>query len=174
MEHAGSKETPPLPIKAAVVTISDSCSRGEREDMSGPAAAARLAEGGFEVETPLVIPDDREIISATLAELCDGGDYALVITTGGTGLSPRDTTPEATRDILEKEVPGIGELLRSEGYRIKPSAILSRGISGLRNGTLIVNLPGSIRGVSEGLDILMPILPHALEVASGRAYRCGG
>ena len=173
MDPHGSKETSRPAFKAAVLTVSDSTSRGEREDLSGPRCREILAGLGFECVARAVVPDDVPTIAARLREWCDGGLVHLVVTTGGTGLSPRDVTPEATRQVIEREAPGFGELLRMEGFRKNPRAVLSRGTAGLRNRTLIVNLPGSVRGVEDGLQTLAPILAHALEIARGDAGRCG-
>ena len=169
----GSKETPRPAFKAAVLTVSDSTSRGEREDLSGPRCRELLTGMGFACVAHGVVPDDVPAIAARLREWCDAGVAQLVITTGGTGLSPRDVTPEATRQVIEREAPGFGELLRMEGFRKNPRAVLSRGTAGLRRGTLIVNLPGSVRGVEEGLQTLAPILAHAREIAGGLSGRCG-
>jgi molybdenum cofactor synthesis domain-containing protein len=173
MAPHGSKETSRPDYKAAVLTVSDSTSRGEREDLSGPRCRELLSGLGFDCVAGGVVPDEIPAIAARLREWCDSGLVHLVITTGGTGLSPRDVTPEATRQVIEREAPGFGELLRLEGFRKNPRAMLSRGTAGLRNRTLIVNLPGSVRGVEEGLQALAPILAHALEIAQGEAGRCG-
>jgi len=175
MERNGLKIVPErAPFRALVITVSDSCARGEREDLSGPRCQALLREQGFLCEQVAVVPDDPALLSAALLNACDSGEFDLVITTGGTGLSPRDFTPEATRRVLEREVPGIPELLRREGARHNLRAVLTRGLAGLCRQALIVNLPGSVKGVEEGLQTLAAVLPHALEVARGEAGRCGG
>jgi molybdopterin adenylyltransferase len=174
MVPSGSKATNRPDFRVAVLTVSDSASRGERDDLSGPRCRELLGGMGFACLDHRTVPDDVPAIAAQLREWCDRGDIHLVITSGGTGLSPRDVTPEATREVIEREAPGFGELLRREGCRANPRAMLSRGTAGLRNRTLIVNLPGSIRGVEEGLAILAPILRHALEISSGGTIRCGG
>lgn len=160
--------------QAVVVTISDSASRGERIDLSGPAARAELERLGCEVVSVTVVPDDVNMIRGSLLEHSGSGAIDLIVTTGGTGLAPRDVTPEATQDVIERSVPGLPELMRMEGLKSNPRAALSRAIAGLRKNTLIINLPGSVRGVQESLAAVAPILGHALEVASGNTVRCGG
>ncbi len=150
----------------AVLTISDACSRGDRKDASGIALVSGLSEAGFEVRHHIIVPDESVQIVEALIRFCD--DCTLIVTTGGTGLSPRDVTPEATAEVIERPVPGLSELLRSTGYHKNPRAVLSRGLSGIRGSTLIINLPGSPKGVQEGLDVLLPILPHALDVLCSR------
>jgi molybdenum cofactor synthesis domain-containing protein len=156
------------------MTISDSASRGEREDMSGPAVRQELESFGCEVIGIEVIPDEKERIKEALLRCSQPNDTDLIVTAGGTGLSPRDVTPEATAAVVEKAVPGMAELMRLEGMRSTPRAALSRAMVGVRNQTLIVNLPGSVKGVRESLRAIAPILSHALEVVSGNSVRCGG
>lgn len=159
---------------AGVLTLSDSCAGGEREDLSGPALIEALEAAGFRAVRYAVEPDDREAICARLGAWCDDGSCDLILTTGGTGLSPRDCTPEATLDMIERLVPGIPELVRSKSAETVPTAWLSRAVAGIRGGTLIANLPGSRKGAVESLGFMLPLLPHALEVAGGRVSRCGG
>ena len=155
------------PIRAGVVTISDKGYAGEREDVSGPLLADRLGAMGIAVAHQRVIPDERDQIEATLIALVDEEGLDVVLTTGGTGATPRDVTPEATLAVIDREMSGIAEVLRLEGYRKTPSAVLSRGVSGLRGRALIINLPGSPGAVRDGMDILTDILPHAVQMARG-------
>jgi molybdenum cofactor synthesis domain-containing protein len=151
----------------AVLTVSDRCSQGLLTDTAGPAVTALLARQWphAELRTGLV-PDDEGLIAAHLEDLCNQG-AALILTVGGTGLGPRDRTPEATRRFLDREAPGIAEAMRSLGSQSNPYAWLSRGIAGLRGGTLIVNLPGSLRGAEQSLASILPLLLHALEIVAG-------
>lgn len=159
---------------AVVLTVSDSASRGERRDLSGPAARAELERLGCDVVAVVIVPDDLQTIRDTLLEHADSDAIDLIVTTGGTGLAPRDVTPEATLAVVQKLVPGLPELMRLEGMKSNPRAALSRAVAGVRNQTLIVNLPGSVKGVQESLAAVAPVLGHALEVVSGKTVRCGG
>jgi len=151
-------------VKAAVLTISDGVHAGEREDRSGDVLEELLREEGFGVARR-VVPDDREAIASAIAALAD--DASLVVTTGGTGFSPRDVTPEATATVIEREAPGIAEAIRADALARTPHALLSRGLAGLRGATLVVNLPGSPGGCRDGLAVLRPALRHGLELAAG-------
>ena len=152
---------------ACVVTASDRSHRGEREDLSGPAVAALLIEHGFEVAREIV-PDERPVIAALLRRVAAEG-VSLVVVTGGTGLGPRDVTPEATRDVIDREVPGLAEAMRAAGRASTPMADLSRGVCGLLGTTLVIDLPGSPRGAVESLAAIIGLLPHALDLAAGGA-----
>lgn len=160
-------------FKVAVITLSDTGSKGGREDLSG-AEIKKAAAALGEVVHYEVLPDDLELISEKLAILSDKCVADIVITTGGTGFTERDITPEATKRVIEKDVPGLAEYMRMKGAEISKNAILSRGVCGIRNRTLIVNLPGSLKAVKENLNFILPMLPHALEKLKGDAKPCGG
>jgi len=157
---------------ALVITLSDTAAAGGREDLSGPEASRILTEAGFEVRAVEILPDDRPAIETRLRAACDER-ISLVVTTGGTGLSPRDVTPEATLAVIEKPVPGIAELMRVEGFKNTPRAALSRAVAGIRQSTLIINLPGSVKGVRECLGAVRPILAHAVETLQQSSLGCG-
>jgi molybdopterin adenylyltransferase len=154
-------------LRLAVLTISDAGSRGERADASGDLIASWAKERGYILTERALIPDETGRIASTLAEWCDGDKADLILTTGGTGLTERDVTPEATRAILNKEAPGIAEALRMSAFPRFPRAALSRGLAGVRGKTLIVNLPGSPGGVRDGLGVLAELVEHAVELVRG-------
>lgn len=154
--------------RVAVLTVSDGVAAGVREDRSGDVAVQELHELGFDVVAREVVADDEAEIVAFVRGWADGGEAELVVTTGGTGLGPRDVTPEAIRPILEREIPGYGELLRADGLRHTPMAVLSRSFAGTLGSALVICLPGSPKAVREGLAALAPTLPHVLELLSGK------
>jgi molybdopterin adenylyltransferase len=155
-------------MTAAVMTISDSAFAGLRADKSGPAVRERLERSGWTVAIAEVLPDEAGLIAARLAELADSGSVSAIFTTGGTGIALRDVTPEATRSILDREIPGFGEAMRSKGRESTPLAVLSRSLAGTRGKVLIVNLPGSPRGAVESLDAIVELAPHVLDLLSGK------
>jgi len=155
-------------FSAAVITVSDKGYAGQRQDASGPLLATRLQALGAEVREQLLLPDEPDQIAREMARLADEAGVDLIMTTGGTGAAPRDHTPEATLQVIDRSMPGLAELLRWEGYRKTPLAVLTRGVAGLRGRCLIINLPGSPRAVAEGMDALAAVLPHAIQMAQGR------
>lgn len=159
--------------RAAVLTISDRGARGEREDASGPAIQEILREAGFAVEHYEVLPDDVTLLEGRLRLLADEYSLELVVTTGGTGVSPRDVTPDATLAVVQKQVPGIAEAMRAASLAQTPHAMLSRAVAGIRGQTLIINLPGSVRGARENLEVVLPALGHALDKIQGDPGECG-
>jgi molybdopterin adenylyltransferase len=152
-------------IKVAVVTISDSVVAGTREDRSGPALRDRAHALGWTVSAMELAPDESEEIAAILRRLADSGDVAVILTTG---VAPRDITPEATRGVIEREIPGLGELMRAEGLKFTPTAVLARGLAGVRGRTLIVNLPGSPAGAVQSFDAISKLVPHIVDLLEGR------
>lgn len=155
-------------IRTAIVTVSDSAVAGTREDRSGPALETRVNELGWTVSARKLLPDEIQDIAAALIQLCDSGDVDVVLTTGGTGLAPRDVTPEAAGAVAHREVPGFGELMRAEGRKSTKFASLSRGVAVTRGKTLILTLPGSPRGAVDSLNAVADLIPHAVDLLHGR------
>ena len=156
------------PIRAAVITASDACSRGERADDSGAALVELLQASGAEVVERRILSDDREPLVQMLEAFAQRDDINLILTTGGTGLGPRDNTPEATLQVIEHEVPGIAEAIRAESLKVTRMAMISRGVAGVASGTLIVNLPGSPKAVRESFAVIKPVLAHAVDLLAGQ------
>jgi len=159
-------------FSVGILTMSDKGSRGERVDESGDAIREIMSTLGGEVVRYQVIPDERYLIAHTLAQWADSGEVDLVVTTGGTGLAPRDVTPEATLEVVDRLVPGVAEVMRAQSLKKTPQAMLSRAVAGVRKRTLIINLPGSARAVRECLEVILPALPHAIEMVRGEAAEC--
>jgi molybdenum cofactor synthesis domain-containing protein len=155
-------------IRAAIVTVSDSVAGGTREDRSGVRLRERAEALGWTVSAQEVVPDETEQIADALRRLADSGQISLILTTGGTGVSLRDVTPEATRMVIEREIPGLGEMMRAEGRKFTPFAALSRSMAGVRGRTLIVSLPGSPKGALESLDAIAKLVPHIIDLIEGR------
>ena len=160
------------PYRAAVITLSDKGFAGEREDVSGPVIAERLTQAGYEIVCRTLLPDGIEPLLQELVRLCDETDVDLILTTGGTGFTPRDLTPEATMLACERNVPGIAEAIRAHSMTITPRGMLSRGVSVIRKHTLIVNLPGSPKAVSESMDAFLEAIPHALDMLRNTVQDC--
>jgi molybdopterin adenylyltransferase len=163
-----------MPFSAAVLTVSDKAAAGQREDTSGAAIRELLGSIGIEVSRYEIVADEQDVVSARLREWADQRVAQLIVTTGGTGFGPRDVTPEATKAILEYEAPGIAEAMRAEGLRHTPMSMISRAMAGVRNRVLIINLPGSPKGVRENLAVVLPVLQHALELLAGERSDHGG
>ncbi len=157
-------------IKVAVLTLSDKGSKGKRKDMSGPLIEKLIKKVRGRVISYDILPDEKNLIKKKLISLCNKAD--LILTTGGTGLSPRDVTPEATREVIKREIPGIPEAMRYKGLKKTPHAIISRAVAGVRHKTLIINLPGSPVAVEENLKVILPALPHAIEKIKGSKKEC--
>jgi molybdenum cofactor synthesis domain-containing protein len=162
-----------MQMRAGILVISDKGWRGERLDKSGQTAKEAISQLRIDILKYEVVPDEADIISGRLKEWCDEGGLDLILTSGGTGLSDRDVTPEATLAIVDKVVPGLTEAMRMETMKRKPEAILSRAVAGSRGKCLIINLPGSPKAVKECLEVVLPVLPHALDILSGRVSDCG-
>jgi len=160
-------------IKVGILTISDKGSRGEREDLSGKTIKDIIVRIEGTVEYYKIIPDEKEIIKEELIKTVDKLHLDLILTTGGTGLAKRDVTPDATLEVIEKEVSGISEIIRNESFKKTNRAILSRAVAGIRKESLIINLPGSPKGVRESLEIILEALPHGIEILKGQATECG-
>ena len=176
-DPCGRRSDPAAPagesaLRAAVITLSDKGSRGEREDKSGPLIVKMLAAAGYKVEETLLLPDEAAALKAQLIRLADGRQVNLILTTGGTGFSPRDITPEATLAVADRNAPGIAEAMRYHSLSITPRGMLSRAASVLRGKTLIVNLPGSPKAVQENLEYILPSLEHGLRIAAGLDGEC--
>ena len=162
-----------MQMRAGILVISDRGWRGERHDKSGQAAKEVISQLSIDIMKYEVVPDEADIISRKLKEWCDEIGLDLILTSGGTGLSARDVTPEATLEVIDKTIPGLTEAMRMETMKRKPEAILSRAVAGNRGKCLIINLPGSPKAVKECLEVIMPVLPHALDVLGGRVSDCG-
>lgn len=159
-------------FKVGILTASDKGYAGEREDKSAKVIKEILINNNYEVSYYKVLPDEREVLSKEMIKLCDDLKLDLILTTGGTGFSPRDWTPEATLDIIHRQAPGISEAMRANSISITPKGMLSRGVSGIRNNTLIINLPGSPKACRENLEYIIPALKHGLEILTGKATNC--
>src|ERR1051325_2851040 len=163
----------PTQIHAVIITASDACSRGEREDKSGELLIQLLTELDAHIVANEILSDDLEPLSDRLREYADRPDVNLIITTGGTGFGPRDNTPEATQRVIEREAPGLAEAMRIETLKNTPMAMISRGVSGIRSSTLIVNLPGSPKAVRESFEVIKPVLNHAIDLLAGKTRHAG-
>ena len=160
----------PTQIRAVVITVSDACSRGEREDASGKVLVQLLRDVSAEIVETKIVSDDLEPLTETLRTFANRSDVNLIVTTGGTGLAPRDNTPEATLAVIEREAPGLAEAMRVETLKQTPMAMISRGVCGTRSGTLIINLPGSPKGVRECFAVIAPVLNHAVALLAGNTH----
>ncbi len=153
-------------MRFGILTVSDRSSRGERADTSGPILAAEVTSHGWQLVETAIVPDEQQAIQIILTKWADEDRFDVLLTTGGTGFSPRDVTPEATRQVLERLTPGLDEAMRAASLKVTPHAMLSRAISGIRNRTIIINLPGSPRGALENLQVVLPVLEHAVQLLS--------
>lgn len=156
-------------IRVAILTVSDSAAAGTREDLSGPALCSCCEAFGWNVMFQAVLPDDSASIAQQLEDWAEAGQVQLILTTGGTGIAPRDVTPEATKRVIDRELPGLAELMRLEGRKKTKFSVLSRGVAGTRREALIINLPGSPKGALESLEVIADVLPHAVDLAAGRS-----
>src|SRR5712692_8004887 len=157
-------------MRVAILTVSDSAAQGARQDLSGPAVRERCLALGWQVSSTAIVADEPALLQARLMELADSGLVDLILTTGGTGVGPRDTTPEATAAVCQKIIPGLGELMREKGRQATPRAALSRAVAGVRGRVVVVNLPGSPKGAVQSLDAIADLLPHAVEVLRGARH----
>lgn len=155
-----------MTLRIGILTVSDRSSRGEREDTSGPALKSLVETQGWSVTQQSILPDEEEAIRDLLIAWADSGELDIILTTGGTGFAPRDVTPEATRAVIRREAPGLAEAMRTASLKVTPHAMLSRIVTGIRKKTLIINLPGSPKGAVENLQVVIPVLPHAIQLLS--------
>ena len=153
-----------MTIRFGILTLSDRSARGEREDLSGPALALRVEAEGWSIIRQEILPDDKSTIQGTLMRWSDADELDVILTTGGSGFSPRDVTPEATRAVIDREAPGLAEAMRAASLEVTPHAMLSRAVTGIRGKTLIINLPGSPKGAVENLQVIVPVVPHAVQL----------
>ncbi len=160
-------------FRAGIITVSDKGSQGKREDLSGPAIAEMLTQSSFEVCKFLIVADEKSEIKDVLIKFADKEKLDLVLTTGGTGVSPRDVTPDATSEVIDKQIPGMAEAMRHESLNITPHAMISRAIAGIRGHCLIVNLPGGLKAIEEMMPVILSVIPHALEKIKGDPRDCG-
>ena len=160
-------------FSAGIITVSDRSSQGVREDLSGPAIVTLLSGVTIDVRHTLIIPDEKDKIKEAIKQWADIENLDLIITTGGTGVSPRDVTPDATLEVIDRQLPGMAEAMRHQSMQITPYAMISRAIAGIRGRSLIVNLPGSPKGAKENLDVILPALKHAIEKIKGDTAECG-
>jgi molybdopterin adenylyltransferase len=153
-----------ITLRFGILTASDRSSRGERPDLSGPALAELVTAQGWQVARTVILPDDRDVLRETLATWADSCEIDVILTTGGTGFAPRDVTPEATRLVIDREAPGLAEAMRLDSFKATPHAMLSRAVAGIRGRAIIINLPGSPKGAVENLQVVLPVLAHAVEL----------